>query len=689
MKKIIMSLAGIIPMALMAQTIKIDRSKAPQPAPAPVISIAQPTIFTLANGLKVYVVQNNKLPRVTASLSLNIEPFIEGEKAGTSSLAGSLLRRGTVKKSKAVLDEEIDFLGGSVGSSATSVSANALVNNFDKVFQLMAEVALQPAFDEKELEKVRKQTLSGLQSAKDDPDAISENVLKAIVYGKNHPYGDIETEKTVSSITIADVKKFYNTYWKPNVGYLVFVGDITPAKAKTLAETHFGKWAKGTLPAGKIPTVSQPAKNIVAIVDRPASVQSSLQFVAPIQLAPGAPDDIPTDVMGNILGGGFSGRLFANLREKYAFTYGAYSDVNTDRYVGTFNASASVRNEKTDSAIGQFFVEFERLRNEAIPADELSRMKNYLSGGFARSLEQPSTIANFALRTAINNLPADYYQKYLTNLAAVNSQAVQAMAKKYIPTKNMYIIIVGNAKEISKGLEKYGEIKYFNTDGQEVAAPTTKTLDPSITGKAIIEKAIQAYGGEAAYNALKDVTMEANVAVMGQNIPLVNKYVFPGTYSNELKMGAMILQKELLNNGVYKKIQQGQEAPLTDDDKAEMDENAALVSEIYHVKNNAQFTVKGIEAVEGEDAYEVEITPTKGKKSSAYYSVKTGLKLKTASKMETPRGELVISTFYKDYKNYGGILLPSAMTIDQGGFKLEMTFTKIEVNTGLKAADVQ
>ncbi|TAE08176.1 MAG: hypothetical protein EAY72_13600 [Bacteroidetes bacterium] len=154
-------------------------------------------------------------------------------------------------------------------------------------------------------------------------------------------------------------------------------------------------------------------------------------------------------------------------------------------------------------------------------------------------------------------------------------------------------------------------------------------------------------------------------------------------------MGAMVLQKELLNNGVYKKIQQGQEAPLSDEDKDEMDENAALVSEIYHLKNNAQFTVKGIEAVDGEDTYEVEITPAKGKKSSAYYSVKTGLKVKTASKMETPRGELVIATFYKDYKSYGGILLPSVMTIDQGGFKLEMTFTKIEVNTGLKAADVQ
>jgi len=688
MKKIFLGL--LLSPALLFAQVKIDRTKAPAPTKAPFISIPKPVIFTLANGLKVYVVQNAKLPRVSATLSLELEPILEGAIAGNADMAGSLMRRGTTTKTKAVLDEEIDFLGASISTSASGAFVASLATNFPKSFDLFSQVILSPSFDEKELEKVKKQTLSGLKSSKDNPESIASRVVDKLMYGANHPYGEKETEATIAKIGVKDVKEYYNTYWKPNAGYLIFVGDITPTNAKALAEKYFANWKKGNLPKPTYTTPTAPQKTIVAIIDRPASVQSVLKLVAPVQLKPGAVDDIPTDVMANILGGGFSGRLFANLREKYAFTYGAYADVNTDKLVGAFNANASVRNEKTDSAIGQFLYEFNRLKKEVTPADEVSRMKNYLSGAFARSLEQPSTVARFALNTAIYGLPADYYQKYLANLAAVDNKAVQAMANKYITDGNMYIVVVGNAKEVSKGLEKYGEVKYFDVNGNPTEAPSAaKKVDASITGLSIIQKAIAAYGGADAIASLKDVQMDGSVTVMGQNLAISNKYIFPVAYSTAVLFNGMAMQKEVINNGNYVKSQRGQSIPTTDEDKAEMDESAALIAENYHVAKDAKFVVKGIEQVEGEDAYAVEITPKIGKPTTAFYSVKTGLKVKSTEVAKSPQGDVVVSTYYKTYKTFNGVQLPVSMLIDQGALKLDINFTDVKVNTGIKVEDIK
>ena len=234
MKKHIYIALLLLPIVSMAQTI--DRSKAPAPGKAPLIQIGNPVKFTLANGMQVFVVKNTKLPRVTASLAFDYDGFAEGDKAGVAEMAGQLLKRGTTTKSKAQLDEAVEFLGGTLSTSSQSAAVSSLKSNFPALMSLMAEVVLKPALANDELEKIRKQTLSAIESNKDDADAISGNVVKKLVYGASHPYGEMMTTKSVNSITINDVKSFLTTYWKPNMAYLVFVGDIEPAVAKSLAE---------------------------------------------------------------------------------------------------------------------------------------------------------------------------------------------------------------------------------------------------------------------------------------------------------------------------------------------------------------------------------------------------------------------------------------------------------------------
>lgn len=689
MKKIFFSFLIAAPIALLAQ-VKIDRTKAPKPGPAPVIKVGEPASFTLANGLRVFVVQNTKLPRVSATLTIDREAIAEGDKAGLVNMAGQLLRRGTTTMKKAVLDEEIDFLGANINTSARNISGGSLKNNFPKVFALMADIALRPSFPADELEKIRRQSLSALAQNKEDANAIASNVVSRLVYGKTHPYGEVETEESVKKVSAEDIRTYYNTYWKPNIAYLIFVGDITTDEAKKLAETHLGNWQKAVVPAASFTTPAPPAKTYIAIVDRPSSVQSVINLVTPVAYKPGQTDAIAGSVMNTLLGGGASSRLYKNLREKYGFTYGAYSQLTADRLVGNFTASASVRNEKTDSAIGQFFVEMNRLRNEAVAAEELNQTKNEMSGGFARSLESPATIANFALNVARYGLPKDYYQNYLKNLSAVDAKLVQTVASKYVLPGNMHIVIVGNAKQIAPGLEKYGEVKYFDVYGNEKAAPTEKKVDAGVTAQAVFSKAIEAQGGEAAIGSLKDVTMTGAASVMGQNLDFSAQYVLPAGYLQNLSMGGMSLAKQLAKNGSYSVVQQGMEQNLKEENKEELDEAASLIPELYMQKKGGySFTVKGIEQVEGKDAYNVEIKSPKGRVFNFFYELASGLRVKETRTQETPAGNATITITNTEFKSYNGVKLPIKTTLDTGQFKINIELADVKVNQGLKLDDLK
>jgi zinc protease len=687
MKKIFVSILIALPVALLAQ---VDRTQAPKPGPAPVIKVGEPASFTLPNGLKVFVVQNTKLPKVAATLTIDRDAVLEGDKAGLVSMAGELFRRGTTKMNKATLDEEIDYLGGTVDATARSVNAFSLKNNFPKVFALMADIALRPSFPADELEKIRTQTLSALAQNKEDANAIAGNVVSRLVYGKGHPYGEIETEETVKRVTVADIKKYYSTYWKPNIAYLIFVGDISVDEAKKLTTAAFGAWPRGVVPTPVYKAPAPPAKTYIAVVDRPSSVQSVINIVSPIQLKPGAPDAIPSSVMNSLLGNGSSGRLYKNLREKYGFTYGAYSNVQSDKLVGNFTASASVRNEKTDSAIGQFLLELNRIRLEAVTAEDVSRTKNEISGSFARSLESPSTIANFALNVARYNLPKDYYQNYLKNLATVDNALVQTMANKYVQPGNVHIIIVGNAKQIAPGLEKYGEVKFYDVYGNEKAAPVEKKVEAGITTENIFKKSIAAQGGEAAMSAIKDIALSGTASVQGQNLDFVTKYVVPGGYLQSISMGPNSLSKQLVRGTTYSITQQGMEAPLEDKDKEELDEATSLFIEPYLLKKPGYtFTVKGVEPVEGKDAYNIEVKSPKGRVFNLYYDVATSMRVKESKTEEGPQGKITTSSTTSEFKTYNGVKIPVKQIFDAGAFKLNIEIKEVKVNQGLKLEDLK
>ncbi len=406
------------------------RKGSPKPGPAPKIELGKAEQFTMKNGLKVIVVENHKLPRVSFQVFVDVPPILEGELTGNAGLAGQLLTKGTTTRSKSQIDETVDFMGASINSSESGVSGSCLSRYSDQLLEVMADVLLNPTFPAEEFDKVKKQSISALAQDKDDPNAIAENVARAVNNGKNHPYGEVVSEKTLEKITVEKCKEYYQTYFKPNISYLIITGDISLSDAKKKAAKYFEGWKQGDVKKANFSTPQKPASTQVDFVDKAGAVQSVINVTYPIELKNGAADAIKASVMNTILGSYFGSRLMQNLREAKAYTYGARSVLAPDPVIGYFNAYASVRNEVTDSAIVQFLAELNRLRNEAVPADELSMVKNVMTGNFARSLEDPATVARYALNIARFNLPADYYANYLKNLSMVTAEDIKAMAAK-------------------------------------------------------------------------------------------------------------------------------------------------------------------------------------------------------------------------------------------------------------------
>ncbi|PPL01500.1 M16 family metallopeptidase [Parapedobacter indicus] len=444
---------------------QVDRSKYPEPGPAPQINIGDPVTFTLDNGLKVFVVENHKLPRVTYSLMIDRDPILEGDKAGLTSLAGDMLMGGTTTRSKEELDEAIDRIGARINATSTSASASSLKKYNGQLLELFADVLFNPAFPQPELDKLKKQLISSLAAAKDDPNSIVGVVRNAAMYGKDHPYGETETEKTVQNLAVADFKNYYNTYFKPNVAYLAIVGDITVTEAKQLISTYFTDWQKGEVPKHEWFVPQSPQGNRIVLVNRPASAQSVINVGYPLALKPNNPDVIAVNVVSRVLGGGSSGRLFLNLREDKGYTYGAYGGITPDELVARLNASASVRNSVTDSATGEFIHELNRIGKKTITQEELDLAKAALAGSFGRSLEDPSTIARFAINTELQQLPKDYYKNYLKNMDSLTLTQVNDMAAKYVRGDNLQITIVGKTDDFADRMSAFGKVQFYTTTG--------------------------------------------------------------------------------------------------------------------------------------------------------------------------------------------------------------------------------
>ena len=452
----------------------VVKGKAPVSNDILKVKLPKPQEATLANGLRLMVLEDHRLPRVSFQI---IVPGAGGyydpaPMIGLSGYAAQMMREGTKSKSSQQISQELETMAANVnvgtGTSATNatVSGGALTENFDRLFDLAADVLLNPTFAAEEWDRLKTRARAGLVQQRAQPAFLSQERFLKVVFG-DHPAGRMSASpETLDAITRDAMIEWHRTKLVPDHALIAFAGDITLADARKLTEAKLAAWKKAGTPKPAVaePSAIGPAK--VYLVARPGSVQTSLA-VGTQSMVRTDPDYIPLTVANRVLGGTM-GRLFRHLREEKGYTYGIGSGFTALQYRGSWSATTSVRTDVTEPALNDLLAEIDSMRATAVPEKELNDHKRAIVAGFALSLEQPEQLLGYYVQNWMYNLPADYWDAYPAKVSAVTSAQAQAAAAKYWDPAKLQIVAVGDAGKVTEIMKKRGTLEVFDADGKPV-----------------------------------------------------------------------------------------------------------------------------------------------------------------------------------------------------------------------------
>jgi predicted Zn-dependent peptidase len=678
---------------------QLDRSIMPKPTPAPQIQIKPTETWTTANGITVILSENHKLPKVSFDLTLGSGATLEGEKAGLSELAGSLVMSGTSNRSKDQLDKEIDFLGASLSASASNVYLSVLTKHLDQGLSLMADVTKNASFPEDEFKRISDQLRSGMVSLKSEAAGMAGNATVKVNFPK-HPYGDVMTFTTLDAITLSDVKEFYKSHFTPQGAYLVIVGDINRAQAEKMINTYFGTW-QGPKPI--ITEYKDPVKsngNQVYFVNKPGAVQSVIQVSFPIPMRMGNQDQLAMSVLNDVFGGsGFGTRLMQNLREDKAFTYGCYSGLNNQDLGGWISISGNFRNAVTDSAIQEIINELNRLLNETITTPELELTKAVKNGSFARSLERPQTIARFAYNISKYKFPEDYYRNYLQRLESIDAAELSRVAKTYIKPNNYNIVVVGNESVLDKikafdsdgkvtKLDEFGDVKLDRTPSDMGVNEVLEKYVLAMTQSTTLVQAQKKIG------KVKNVMQKASLSSDKIPFPLksFDLYTSAGVRAERIEFNGNVAQSKYYDGmtGFEKNMQTGK-TPFDDNKMKAAKLEKALIPEMDWMKteNATVVSMMGIEQENKKEYYVIRVSTDPKNESLHYYEKGTFLKWKTVKTVVNKEESLNAITEYSDYRAVKGLMFPYQSVLNAGSMTFTQKIDEILVNGKVNVAEFQ
>jgi zinc protease len=456
-----------------------DRTHPPQPGAPPALNLPAIQKRQLSNGLPVWMVELHKVPVVQVNLLVFSGSADDpAGKFGAASLTTAMLEEGAGSRAALAIADAVDFLGADLGATsgvdACAVRLHVPVARLADALPIMADVALRPTFPGEELARLRRERLTSLLQARDDPPTIAALTFSRVLYGPAHRYGTATfgTGATIQAFTPEDLRAFYNAAFRPANAALLVVGDVAPDKVMPLFESSFGGWKAqvGAAPHAALPAAPEPVRREVYLVDKPDAAQSQIR-IGWIGVARSTPDYFPVQVLNTILGGSFSSRLNMNLREKHGYAYGAGSGFDMRASAGPFAASAGVQTDKTAEALKEFFNELNGIL-QPIPPDELARAKNYVALRFPGGFETTGDVSRKLEDALVYHLRDDHFSQYVQNIQEVTAADVQRVAQKYIQPGRFVVVVVGDRKKIEPGVRalNLGPIRIATID--EILGPS-------------------------------------------------------------------------------------------------------------------------------------------------------------------------------------------------------------------------
>lgn len=461
-----MILAGILFTGTNLFAQKPDRSAPPKLGPPPSLKLPDIKKTNLPNGLKIVIMESRKIPLVQITVQVDAGQVNDGKgKEGIAAMTFSMLDEGAGKRDALSLSDALNYLGATLrinaGIHSSTISLNTPASKLDAALDLLADIVLRPTFDETELSRLRKQQLTNILQAHDNPRVIASAAYAQILFGKDHIYGSQRTgtEQSIKAMKAADIRSFHKKYISPPNTTMIIVGDIDADGITAHIEKRFGTWRGTAGKAVKVKTAKQVQKRIVYLVDKPGAAQSIIH-IGRIGVTRKTPDYYPITVMNTVLGGSFTSRLNSNLREEHGYSYGAFSRFSFRPSPGAFTATSAVQTDVTDKALTEFMKELNGIR-QPIPEIEFNRAKNYSALQFPSRFQTVSQIAGQLADLIASGIPESYFGEYVQQILNVTAAEVKMAAEKYIVPEKSIILVVGDRAKIEPGIQalKLGPIK--------------------------------------------------------------------------------------------------------------------------------------------------------------------------------------------------------------------------------------
>jgi zinc protease len=438
-----------------------DRSAPPPPGPPPALTLPPIQHFRLKCGLPVVLVEKHGVPIVQLNLLVGAGSAMDpAGKRGVASLTATMMMEGAGARNALVLADAIDYLGATITSTSgqheMALRLHTPVARLDSACVLFADVAMRPQFPADELDRKRSERLTGLMQWRDEPRILSSVAFNRALYGDVHTYGVPVTgdERSLKSITTADLRAFHASWYRPNNATLIVVGDVKPKSLLPKLEKVFGTWARGSAAPPALPPIEQVKRRSVIIVDKPGAAQTVVR-IGRIGVPRTTEDFAAIVVMNTILGGSFTSRLNNNLREQKGYTYGAGSAFDFRPLPGPFVATASVQAAVTAEALTEFFKELKDIL-EPVTDAEITRAKNYVALSYPADFQTVRDIAYQIEELVTYRFPDDTFNRHIGRILAVTAPDVQRVARMTIDPASVVIVLVGDRKVIEGPVASLG-----------------------------------------------------------------------------------------------------------------------------------------------------------------------------------------------------------------------------------------
>ncbi|HRP03067.1 MAG TPA: pitrilysin family protein [Candidatus Kapabacteria bacterium] len=659
MKKIILFLLIITSYYMSAQDINLDTR------PEPLSDIKYPfpkhDVEELKNGIKVFLIEDKEQPTIAIRIMIGGGSSLDGDKSGLSELTSGLLTKGTKNFTAEQIANKLDGVGASISANSNAdyitIYAQSLKKHQKLLFDMLSEVLLKANFPQDEFEKLQKQMIAGIQYEKSNPSNLAQQLARIALYGKNYPYAKVNSEQTISSIKLEDIKNYYNNWFVANNVTIAVIGDFNKKKITSDLQAMFGKWAKrDSMPKITMPEPETMPKGVY-FIGRPGSVQSSV--VVTTLTVPYLSKSYETlNLAANILGS-FSGRLFSTLREKYSFTYTPFGFQTRTKFTNRFAAGADVTAAKTDSSIQVILDELKGLTETAPDVNELNRIRQYTLGGYLMSLESASYLASLIQNTDFYGGQIAELENYPDRLKSMTPNDMKDVARNYINPDKAIIVVVGSPN-VRESLTQFGQVFDYDMDLKTQDGPNATLEKIKMNAEELIENYVDAIGGEDKINGIK------TLAIKGSSDMSISGQIMTGEVSiiktNEGRMYQksdfrLFSNESWVNNGdAYLKLD-GNLIKMEDKDKGDLllESYPIALLKLNELQMKAEVLGKNSKYIV------LQVTDKANKVEQFYFDKDTYLLAKKEILAQSADGNELIVIKYDNYQEYAGVKFPNTV----------------------------